>query len=136
MFFQGVGQKDYIMNGAGSRPFSDSPLLEQHLDYWTPDNPDASYPRVMPNTEGNFNYDHSDYWKINGGYLRMKNLQVGYKLPQSALLAVGLRYMRVFFSATNLFTIDNFVPGYDPETESAFTYPLAKTYSFGLNVEF
>lgn len=136
MFFQGVGQKDYIMNGAGSRPFSDSPLLEQHLDYWTPDNKEAAYPRVMPNGEGNFNYDHSDFWKINGGYLRMKNLQVGYKLPQSALSAVGLRYMRVFFSATNLFTIDNFVPGYDPETESAFTYPLAKTYSFGLNVEF
>ncbi|WP_087880590.1 TonB-dependent receptor [Parabacteroides timonensis] len=136
MFFQGIGKKDYIMTGPGVRPFNDSPLMKQHMDYWSETNRDAAYPRVQPNAEGNFNYEHSDFWKINGGYLRLKNLQLGYKLPQTALSAVGLRYMRVFFSATNLFTIDNFVPGYDPETENAFTYPLAKTYSFGLNVEF
>ena len=136
MFFQGIGQKDYIMTGPGVRPFNDSPLMKQHMDYWSETNRDAAYPRVQPNAEGSFNYECSDFWKINGGYLRMKNLQLGYKLPQTALSAIGLKYMRVFFSATNLFTIDNFVPGYDPETENAFTYPLAKTYSFGLNVEF
>lgn len=136
VFFQGIGKKDYIMTGPGVRPFADSPLMEQHMDYWSESNPDAKYPRVLPNAEGDFNYDTSDFWKINGGYLRLKNLQFGYKLPKSLLSALGLGYARIYFSANNLFTIDNFVPGYDPETENAFTYPLAKTYSFGLNVQF
>ena len=124
------------MTGPGVRPFADAPLMEQHMDYWSENNPSAKYPRVLPNAEGDFNYETSDFWKINGGYLRLKNLQFGYKLPKSILSSLGLGYARVYFSANNLFTIDNFVPGYDPETENAFTYPLAKTYSFGLNVQF
>lgn len=136
LFFQGIGKKDYIMAGAGIRPFNDSPLMKHHMDYWSEDNRDARYPRVMPNAEGNFNYETSDFWKINGGYLRLKNLQFGYKLPKSILSNIGIGYARIYFSANNLFTIDNFIPGYDPETENAFTYPLARTYSFGLNVQF
>lgn len=136
VFFQGIGKKDYIMSGPGVRPFNDAPLMEQHMDYWSESNTDARYPRVLPNAEGNFNYETSDFWKINGGYLRLKNLQVGYKLPKKWLSFAGISYARIYFSANNLFTIDNFVPGYDPETENAFTYPLAKTYSFGLNIQF
>lgn len=136
MFFQGVGKRDFIATGPMVRPFHGSPVLENHLDYWSESNKNAAYPRVLPNAEGGFNYDTSDYWKMNAGYLRMKNLQFGYTLPKSILNTSSFQRIRLYFSATNLFTIDNFSPGYDPETGDAFTYPLARTYSFGLNVQF
>lgn len=139
MFFQGIGKKDYIMSGPGVQPLSDSgkgPVFAHQLDYWTEENREAKYPRILESNQASFNYDRSDFWKINAGYLRMKNLQVGYNFSNSLMKNTGFRNLRLYFSASNLFTIDNFIPGYDPETNNAFTYPLARTYSFGLNVQF
>lgn len=139
MLFQGIGKKDYIMNGPGIQPLTDGgkgPVFAHQLDYWTEDNRDAKYPRILDNTQGSFNYEKSDFWKINAGYFRMKNLQLGYNFSKTLLKNSGLENLRLFFSASNLFTIDKFVPGYDPETSNAYTYPLARTYSFGLNVQF
>lgn len=139
VFFQGIGKKDYIMRGPGVQPLSDSgkgPVFKHQLDYWTEDNRDATYPRILDNVQGSFNYATSDFWKINAGYLRMKNLQLGYNFSNSLIKNTGFSNLRVFFSASNLFTIDNFVSGYDPESGSAYSYPLSRTYSFGLNVQF
>lgn len=139
MFFQGIGKKDYLMNGPGVQPLSDSgkgPVFEHQLDYWTENNREAKYPRILESNQATFNYEKSDFWKINAGYFRMKNLQVGYNFSNSLLKNSSFRNLRVYFSASNLFTIDNFVPGYDPETNNAYTYPLARTYAFGLNVQF
>ncbi len=139
VFFQGIGKKDYIMGGPGVQPLSDAgkgPVFEHQLDYWTEDNRNASYPRVLDNVQGSFNYATSDFWKINAGYLRMKNLQLGYNFSNSLIKNTGFSNLRIFFSASNLFTIDNFVAGYDPESGNAYSYPLSRTYSFGLNVQF
>ena len=139
MFFQGIGKKDYIMNGPGIWPLSDGgggPVFEHQLDYWSEDNRDAKYPRILTSDQASFNYENSDFWKINAGYLRMKNLQIGYNFSNKLLKNSGFSNLRLYFSASNLFTIDNFVPGYDPETSNAYTYPLSRTYSFGLNVQF
>lgn len=138
-FFQGIGKKDYIMGGPGVQPLSDAgkgPVFEHQLDYWTEDNRNASYPRVLDNVQGSFNYATSDFWKINAGYLRMKNLQLGYNFSNSLIKNTRFSNLRIFFSASNLFTIDNFVAGYDPESGNAYSYPLSRTYSFGLNVQF
>lgn len=139
MFFQGIGKKDYLMSGPGVQPLSDSgkgPVFVHQLDYWTEDNRNAKYPRILESNQGTFNYERSDFWKINAGYFRMKNLQVGYNFSNELLKNSGFQNLRLYFSASNLFTIDNFVPGYDPETSNAYTYPLSRTYSFGLNVQF
>lgn len=139
VFFQGIGKKDYIMGGPGVQPLSDSgkgPVFEHQLDYWTEHNREATYPRILDNVQGSFNYATSDFWKINAGYLRMKNLQLGYNFSNQLIKNTGFSNLRVFFSASNLFTIDNFVPGYDPESGNAYSYPLSRTYSFGLNVQF
>ena len=66
----------------------------------------------------------------------MKNLQLGYNFSNSLIKNTGFSNLRIFFSASNLFTIDNFVAGYDPESGNAYSYPLSRTYSFGLNVQF
>lgn len=139
LFFQGVGQKDYLMNGPGIQPLTDNgkgAVFEHQLDYWTENNRNAKYPRILESNQATFNYENSDFWKINAGYFRMKNLQIGYNFSSKLLRNTPLQNLRLYFSASNLFTIDNFVPGYDPESSNAYTYPLAKTYSFGINVQF
>ena len=66
----------------------------------------------------------------------MKNLTLGYTVPRKVLSSTGFSRVRVYFTANNLFTISDFVPGMDPEASSAWAYPFARTYSFGLNVQF
>lgn len=136
MFFQGIGKKDAIITDRFVRPLYDSTIFAHQLDYWTPNNQDAKYPRILNKTDGNHNYEYSDFWKINAGYLRMKNLSFGYNFPQKWIDKIGLERLRLYFSANNLFTISDFVPGLDPESPSSVSYPFAKTYSFGLNVQF
>lgn len=136
MFFQGIGQKDKIITDNMVRPLYDSTIFEHQLDYWTPNNRDAKYPRILNSSDGEHNYLYSDYWKINAGYLRMKNLSIGYNFPHKWIETIGLERLRLYFSANNLFTISDFVPGLDPESSSSVSYPFAKTFSFGLNVQF
>lgn len=139
VFFQGVGKKDYIMSGPGIQPLSDGgkgPVFQHQLNYWTEHNTNAKYPRILDSSQGSFNYQTSDFWKINAGYFRLKNIQLGYNFSNQLLRNSGFSMVRLFLSATNLFTIDNFVPGYDPETSNAYTYPLSRTYSLGLNLQF
>ncbi len=136
MFFQGIGQKDRVIMDNFVRPFYDSSIFEHHLDYWTPENTGAKYPRILNKDDGTHNYQYSDYWMINAGYFRMKNLQIGYTIPREILRPAGFDRVRVYFSANNLFTVSDFVPGMDPESEKSVSYPFARTYSFGLNVQF
>jgi len=136
MFFQGIGQKDRVIMDNFVRPFYDSSIFEHHLDYWTPENTGAKCPRILNKDDGTHNYQQSDYWMINAGYFRMKNLQIGYTIPREILRPAGFDRVRVYFSANNLFTVSDFVPGMDPESEKSVSYPFARTYSFGLNVQF
>ena len=136
MFFQGIGKKDRIIMDNFVRPFTDSSIFEHHLDYWSPENTGAKYPRILNKDDGTHNYQQSDFWMINAGYFRMKNLQIGYTIPREILRTVGFDRVRLYFSANNLFTISDFVPGMDPESEKSVSYPFARTYSFGLNVQF
>ena len=136
MFFQGIGQKDRIIMDNFVRPFYDSSIFEHHLDYWTPENTGAKYPRILNKDDGTHNYQQSDYWMINAGYFRMKNLQIGYTIPREILRPAGFDRVCIYFSANNLFTVSDFVPGMDPESDKSVSYPFARTYSFGLNVQF
>lgn len=136
MFFQGIGKKDKIITDNLVRPFNDSSIFEHQLDYWTPDNRDAEYPRILNKEDANHNYEYSDYWQINAGYLRMKNLSLGYTFPKKWVQTICMERLRLYFSANNLFTVSNFVPGLDPESANSVSYPFAKTFSFGLNVQF
>lgn len=134
--FQGVGQKEMILNDGTVRPLYNSPVYEHQLDYWSETNTGAKYPRILNKDDGEHNYAISDFWKINAGYLRMKNLQIGYTFPGKLLAPTGFSRVRVYLSASNLFTISNFVPGFDPEISAVSTYPFSRTFSFGLNVQF
>lgn len=80
----------------------------------------------------------SSFWIKSGAYLRLKNLTVGYTLPKKWTNRVAIDNLRLYFTASNLFTINNGYKGYDPETgvTSGAMYPVMKTFNFGINLDF
>ncbi len=111
-------------------------------DTWTPTNTNAQYPRLMANTSlnSNNNYVYSDFWLINGAYLRMKDFQFGYDLKHSVLRNVTwLSRAKVGISGQNIFTISEATKyGLDPENASAenYSYPVERVLAFTLNLGF
>ena len=142
VFFQGVGKRKAYLSGVGLKPFANgSNLFEHQLDSWTEDNPNAAYPILVPEANSGDNYVRSDKWVRNGAYCRLKNLVVGYTLPQKWMEYVGIVSARTYFSAQNLFTIDNFYDGYDPEVSYSGSvggefYPIMQSFTFGLDIKF
>jgi TonB-linked SusC/RagA family outer membrane protein len=101
-------------------------------------NPNAVYPRMEQiSNSGTANSVVSSFWTINGAYLRIKNVQVGYTLPKLVSDKVNVSKVRIYVSGENLHTYSNYRKGWDPEvnTGSAF-YPIIANYTLGLNVTF
>lgn len=106
---------------------------EMQLNRWTPENPNATYPRLSMSDSRN--RVTSSFWVQDASYAKLRNLQVGYTLPAVWTSKFGVSRLRVYCSMDNLFTISGF-DGADPEGGSFNYYPLTKSYSFGLNVTF
>lgn len=110
--------------------------LSVQTDYWTPTNTDARYPRLAPNATYGNNDHQSDFWFFDAGYCRVKYIQLGYTFDQIGLKKLGVSSIRLYVNAQNPFTFakDNLV---DPESRGQLgKYPLVKTYSFGVNLNF
>ena len=91
------------------------------LDRWSESNPTGSYPRVT--TGPTQNNSPSDFYVEDGSYVRLRNLQIGYSLPESLISKIGLERFRVYASADNLLTITGY-SGFDPEV-GAINYNVA-----------
>jgi len=134
LFFQGAGKVNTLFSGTLAFPFSnDGVASKQHLDRWTPDNPDASFPRLWISHQNNS--QSSTYWLKNTSYLRLKNIELAYTLPKSVLKGIGISNVRVYLSGFNLLTFTN-VKYIDPESTSTISYPLMKYYNAGINIQF
>ena len=153
IFFQGVGKRTMMLRGELVEPFHANygrTMYEHQLDYWTPQNPDARYPRLADNgsasNTNNFQRG-SDMYLYSGAYLRLKNVQLGYTLPESITKKLGMQKLRAYVSGQNLWTVSA-VKFVDPElTEfdsslknsggnSGRAYPTLVYYGFGLDVTF
>ena len=116
------------------------------MDNWTPDNPNAKFPRLSYTSD--LNKKVSTFWMADASYLRLKNVQLSWSFPKKALNAMKISGLTLFANATNVFTFDHYYQGYDPETayqggeQGATTgsigglYPLVSTYTFGVEVKF
>ena len=154
MFWQGVlkrdwdpGENNMLFWGVTGSGQWWSTSLAHHLDYFraadTPEdrlgaNVDAYYPRPLFN---NKNHKTQTRYLQSAAYMRLKNLQIGYTLPKVWVNAIGLQNVRVYVSGENLLTITSLEKVIDPESagigwQGGMTYPLSKTYSVGLSVNF
>ncbi|MDR1681050.1 MAG: TonB-dependent receptor [Prevotellaceae bacterium] len=143
VFLQGVGKKDIYYTGQGVRPFFNGrSMYTYQTDYWTEDNRNAAFPRLLTVASSvvNPNYFLSDFWIKSGAYLRVKNIVVGYTLPKKITQSLRLGKVRFYVSAQNLFTISNAYEGYDPETwitsGSGSFYPVMRTCTAGIDIQF
>lgn len=118
---------------------------EAGLNRWTPEHPSNRYPRALANRTVDVSTFSSAYVE-DASYIRMKNITLAYNLPSSILEKAHIKNVRIYASATNLFTITDY-SGSDPEGSSYGTstaypgvdqgrYPLTKTYLLGLNLGF
>jgi TonB-linked outer membrane protein, SusC/RagA family len=109
---------------------------------WTGEGTSNSTPRFSW-SDNNGNWLSSDLFVKNGDYLRLKNMQLGYTLPQAFTKKVLISSLRLYVSAENLLTFTKY-EGFDPEISSGGTsigidrgcYPQARTFTFGLNLKF
>lgn len=129
-FFQGQARVSLMMSGF--HPFGTqerrSVLSWIADDYWSKDNQNvnAAYPRLTKYSNDH-NAQTSSYWLRSAAFLKLKNLEVGYTYKNA----------RLYFSATNLFTLSPF-KHWDPEMGggAGMSYPLQRTYNLGLNITF
>jgi TonB-linked SusC/RagA family outer membrane protein len=144
MLWQGIAKRDLALDGSlfwgagGSQWFSVG--MEEHMDYWTEDNPDAYWPRPYLDKAGK-NHQVQTRYLQNGAYLRLKSLQFGYNLPVQLTRKFGVEKFRIFVSGENLLTVTKLITIFDPEATggssgSGQIYPLQKLMSSGLSITF
>lgn len=142
IFLQGAaGVKTYIDGGKlGSVNSGAGKPTSALLDTWTPENTSASLPRIWyANTQNDPGGTPSSFWVKDGSYLRLKNLQVGYTLPEKIVKRIGLSRVRFYYSGQNILTFDHLYKWIDPEasvSSSIYYYPQVKVNTFGVNVSF
>lgn len=105
------------------------------LDAWSPTNPDSNIPAIA-STDANWENRLSTYFIENGSYLKLRNLQIGYTLPNKLAAKALMERFRVYVSAQNLVTIKSkSFTGIDPEN-AGFGYPIPMTFTVGANISF
>ncbi|MBP9480973.1 MAG: SusC/RagA family TonB-linked outer membrane protein, partial [Parabacteroides sp.] len=153
LLLQGVGKRSMFLRGELVEPFHSNysyTMFTHQLDYWTPVNPDARWPRLAaPGTASNTNNygKSSDLYLFNAAYLRVKNIQLGYTMPKVLSQKIGMQKLRGYVTAQNLLTLtkNGFI---DPEStefgsnmgnngaNSGRNYPTPIYVGFGLDIEF
>ncbi len=140
--FQGVGHQRVRFTEAMIQPYhgkwgSTSEILDGH--YWsslnTPEqNAAATFPRLTT-TNKDSNNEMSTFWMFNGRYFRMKNMTLGYTIPQRITRKFFVDRLRLYVSGNDLFCFNSYPRGFDPERTQA-QYPITKSVIFGVNVNF
>ncbi|MEQ9287909.1 MAG: TonB-dependent receptor [Cyclobacteriaceae bacterium] len=135
IFLQGVAKKDLWTSGAfaftsGSQYNS---IFAHTLDYWTPENTGAFYPRP---DDRSYNKKPQTRYLLNAAYMRLKMVKLGYTIPKNLLSKVGVESVKIYFTGENLFLISGLPKGLDPELGASHTFPLAKDFSFGTTITF
>jgi len=116
--------------------------LSYSLDRWTGPGTSTTVPRLT--TAATSNNIFSDFYVENASFMRLQNIQLGYTIPSTVLEKIKVDKIRFYVSASNLYTFTNYM-GYDPAASSGAPvgggfdsgfYPAARTYTFGLNLNF
>jgi TonB-linked SusC/RagA family outer membrane protein len=140
MMWQGTIGND-VFDATRRTDISSSNLPTWMLGRWTGEGTSTKYPRFV--LGDNVNWQSSDLYVYDGSYLRLKNIQLGYTLPQNLTRKVFISSLRIYVAGENLLTFTKY-HGYDPEISSGGTslgidrgvYPQARTWTIGANLSF
>jgi hypothetical protein len=150
---QGIAKRDFAPAQGdayfwGYGAYAQMTIFSQHMNYWTPTNPNAYYPAPYTNTAGAIgafvskSEQTSDRYLQNAAYMRLKNVTLSYSLPATLIKKVRLTKVSLFVSGENLYTVTKLSKMFDPETLNVSAlglgkiYPLTKAFSTGCNINF
>ncbi|MEP2510854.1 MAG: TonB-dependent receptor [Reichenbachiella sp.] len=141
----GVAKRDRDIVGDLDFPYISQfdNLFKHQLDYWTPDNQDAFYPRMYgdinanPGDRGNYGFSQQVQTKYlySAAYLRIKNITVGYTFPESIAERINFTKIRIYVSGENLHTFTDLPEGVLPD-QSVSVYPVMRNIAFGAQLSF
>jgi TonB-linked SusC/RagA family outer membrane protein len=129
-----AGAKQYV--SAGEMGNIGNYLLDMYENRWTIDNPSSVHPRIA-NRSDQYYSNNNTYWLRSSDYIRLKNFELGYSLPEVLTKKIGSSSARIYVSGINVFTIDK-LKVFDPETASTTGqyYPQSRIMNMGLNIKF
>jgi TonB-linked SusC/RagA family outer membrane protein len=155
MFWQGIMKRSHMPGsniwwGIATRGNNGGAFYDGHDDYWRPanetnlfgPNTDAYYAKPYVSSETLKNQQAQTRYLQDAGYFRLKNIQLGYTIPQGLSDRLKIQSLRVYVSGENLVTFSKMTKLLDPETSFTYEwmqgaiYPLSKSYSAGLNLTF
>ncbi|GBU08775.1 SusC/RagA family TonB-linked outer membrane protein [Bacteroidales bacterium] len=132
-----------VYNGSNFKLLSGDGIYNNRVEMnerWTPTNPSNKYPRASKNLSNRMSFMSTEFLE-DASFIKLKNLTIGYTLPQSVLQSIGVKGLRLYATGSNLLILTKFT-GTDPEdgdmgnTARSFPYPSTKMYTFGLNMQF
>ena len=140
--FQGVGHQNVLFDSAWIQPLKEQWGAVPSLllgNYWSQHNTEeqnrnAKYPRLTYTNTTN-TYTGSDYWLFNGAYFRVKNITLGYSLPQKLMDKCFVRGLRIYATINDLPAISHYPKGWDPEIGSSSDF-ISTSFTFGASVKF
>jgi TonB-dependent starch-binding outer membrane protein SusC len=135
ILFQGAaGVKQFIYTGEMGN--IGNYLLDVYENRWTVENPSSEHPRIANRGDQYYSFNNT-YWLRNGNYIRLKNFELGYTIPEAIGKRAGISNLRVYVNGLNVLTFDK-MKVYDPETssDSGQYYPQSRILSGGLSVAF
>ncbi len=143
IMFQGVDHVSRYYDAEAMYAFvAGGKVKEHHLDRWNPALPEAQnlanakYPLLHYDSYGDHNQRQNSFFLKNGAFLRLKNIELSYSLPEKWIKHVYMSQCRFFVNANNLITWDHLGGLTDPESNGSNRYPICKTVNFGVNIQF
>ncbi|WP_372935874.1 SusC/RagA family TonB-linked outer membrane protein, partial [Mariniphaga sediminis] len=140
---QGVAKRDVWKSDYSTWPYYDiyDPFNKHELDFWTSENTNAYYPRLYQNAGGNTVNSRLVQTKylLNGAYLRVKNIEIGYTVPEHIVQKLSIDHLRMFLSCEDIAKFDHLPKGVDTELVNlgnGLSYPIISKISFGINLTF
>lgn len=137
--FQGASKVNQYLNAEAAWPFyNGGNALASAADRWTPATPNSPNPRLsLISSPTAANYRISSYWMRDVSYLRLRNIEVAYNLPQALTKKAYLNGLRLYINANNVFTLTK-LKYFDPENSNprASAYPQLRVFNFGATIQF
>lgn len=147
VFVQGVAKRDLWLNGNWSDKFkyfgtngaSGFVPMKLALDYWTTTNTDAFLPKSYLDGWGSGGHGNelpSNRYLQNAAYMRLKQVTVGYTVPEKIVKKVAISQLRIYFTMENVLTFTKLTKLFDPELNTMDNYPVPKSFNVGVNITF
>ena len=140
IFFQGEGGRNAMVENGYFSPLSNNGNAQKdyYNNRWTAENPNpkAMYPKILITSTDFYLQNRMDFWYRDATFLRLKNVQIGYTVPQHLTQKISLSKARVYLTGENVFTLTKYYKGWDPEMSAGYGfYPLVRLYAIGINLE-